>query len=99
MNNHNQVLDSPEFKKLVSKRWTISLLMTCIMLAAYFGYILTIAFNKSVLASKIGNNLTIGLPIGLGIIIMAWVMTGIYVYWANNYYDKSVTEIKDKIKS
>lgn len=96
--NHEEILKSAAFKDLVSKRWKISILLTVIMLVSYFGYLLIIAFNKEFLGKTIGKNLTLGIPIGLGLIFLAWIMTGIYVYWANNHYDNIVTEIKNKIK-
>ena len=91
------ILESDKFKSLVRKRLSVSLTMTAIMLVVYFGFILTIAFSKELLAMKIGEHLTIGLPIGLGIIIFAWLLTGMYTRWANGSYDKSVRELRDQI--
>lgn len=93
----HDMVNTEEFKLLVKKRWTFSLIMTTIMLFAYFGFILTIAFNKSIFAIKIAPNLTVGIVLGLGIIIFAWLMTGIYVSWANNNYDKDVEILKSKV--
>ena len=90
-------LNSEQFKKLVSKRWTISILLTIVMLLIYFGFILMVAFNKEMLATKIGEHVTLGLPVGLGIIFLAWILTGVYVNWANNTYDKEVEIIKSQI--
>jgi len=92
-----KIQESDEFKKFVAKKWTVSLILASIMLMAYFGFILTVAFKKEILATKISSGLTLGLPIGLGIIILAWVLTGVYVRWANNHYDKKVEELKKKI--
>ena len=89
--------DSPQFKAIVKRKWTISLILTCIMLVIYFGFILLIAFDKPYLAKPIGKNITLGLPIGIGILIFAWVLTGIYTYWANNIYDKQINELKKKL--
>lgn len=90
------VLNSSQFKQLVSSRWSISLILSVLMLSVYFGFILTIAFNKEILARKIGAHITWGLPVGIGIILFAWLLTGIYVWWANTYYDKQVDAIKDQ---
>lgn len=98
-NNHHSILQSADFKKLVSRRWAVSLLLTLTMLVIYIGFLLVVAFNKELLASKIGNNITLAIPVGLGIIFTAWVLTGIYVYWANNSYDKQVQELKKKVLS
>ena len=92
-----EIVNSEKFKKLVSKRLSFSLTLTAIMLAVYFGFILVIAFNKELLAVKIGEHVTVGIPIGIGIILFAWILTGIYTRWANKTYDKSVRELRNQI--
>lgn len=92
-----EIVNSDKFKKLVKKRLSVSLTLTAVMLIVYFGFILVIAFNKDALAFKIGEHLTIGLPIGIGIIVFAWLLTGLYTRWANQSYDKSVRELRDQI--
>lgn len=87
----------PEFKKMVKLKWRVSLILTCAMLIIYFGFILLIAFNKPFLATPIGHNMTLGLPVGIGVLISAWVLTGIYTYWANRHHDSRVGRIKQKI--
>jgi uncharacterized membrane protein (DUF485 family) len=89
--------DLPEFKKMVSRKSTVSIILTSIMLVIYFGFILLIAFDKAFLAQSIGHNLTLGLPIGIGILISAWLLTGIYTWWANKYHDRRIRDIKKKI--
>ncbi|MBR9977152.1 MAG: DUF485 domain-containing protein [Bacteroidetes bacterium] len=91
------ILESEEFLSLVRKRVSVSLTLTIIMLVVYFGFILTIAFNKEFLAMKIGEHMTIGLPIGIGVIVFAWLLTGVYTRWANSSYDRSVREMRKKI--
>jgi uncharacterized membrane protein (DUF485 family) len=87
------VLESKEFKELVSKRWSISLILTFLMLFVYFGFILVLAFDKALLAQKIGEHVTLGIPVGVGVILFAWILTGIYVRWANTVYDSEVNRI------
>ena len=93
-----KIQETEEFKKFVRKKWSISLILACIMLFAYFGFILIVAFRKELFAIKLTKGLTLGIPVGLGIIVLAWALTGIYVRWANNHYDKKVEELKKKIK-
>jgi uncharacterized membrane protein (DUF485 family) len=93
-----KIQETEEFKNFVTKKWTVSLILASIMLLAYFGFILTVAFNKDMLATKISKGLTLGLPVGLGIILLAWVLTGIYVRWANKHYDNKVEELKKKLR-
>jgi uncharacterized membrane protein (DUF485 family) len=93
-----RVLDSAEFKELVSKRWAMSLALTLAIFIGYFGFILVLAFDKTLLARKIGEHVTIGIPIGIGVIVLAWILTGIYVWWANGYYDRTVEQMKHRVR-
>ncbi len=92
-----EIVNSKSFKDLVSKRLKFSLSLTVIMLVVYFGFILVIAFYKELLAIKIGEHLTLGMPIGIGIILFAWILTGIYIRWANKSYDKKVRELRNQV--
>lgn len=92
----HSILESDEFKTLVAKRWSVSLILTALMLAVYYGFILLLAFDKTYLAQKIGEHLTLGIPVGIGVILFAWIVTGIYVVWANGYYDSTVQQIKNR---
>ncbi len=93
------LLNDPDFKSLVSQKNTISWILTVLELVLYFGFIALIAFNKPFLAQKLGadTKTTIGIPIAVGTILGSWVFTGIYIFWANNKYDKMVKNLKDKI--
>ncbi len=92
-----EVLESAAFKLLTKKRWRVSLLLTLLMLVMYFGFLLLVAFDKDFFKNKIGEVTTIAIPIGIGLIIFSWLMTGIYTYWANHIYDKEVEELKKKL--
>ncbi|MDP2301734.1 MAG: DUF485 domain-containing protein [Ignavibacteria bacterium] len=91
------IIESEKFKNLVKKRLKFSITLTIIILAVYFGFILSIAFYKEFLSIKIGEHITLGLPIGIGIIIFAWLLTGVYTRWANKDYDKAVRELRNEV--
>ena len=67
------------------------------MLGVYFSFLIAIAFNKQVFAFKITHHLTLGIVCGVGLLLFAWFMTGVYVLWANRSYDKTVEELKAKL--
>ena len=67
------------------------------MVFPYFGFVFLIAFGRDFLSSDIAPSITVGIPIGIGVIIVSWVLTGIYVRWANQKYDVMVEKLKDKI--
>ena len=92
------VLDSPEFKRLVARRWRISLILTACLFVLYYGFILLIATQKAFLSRRIGETTTIGIPIGAAVIVVAWVLTALYVVWANRHYDSEVARLRGKIK-
>ena len=95
---HNPILDDPEFQELARQKNKVSLILTIAELVLYFGFIALIAYNKPFLAQKIseGSAITIGIPIAVGVIILSWVLTGVYIYWANNTYDEMVKRVKKR---
>jgi uncharacterized membrane protein (DUF485 family) len=93
----HEILEDEEFKSLSKQKNTVSLILTLLELFIYFGFISLIAFNKPFLASKISGDITVGIPIGIGVIVLSWILTGIYVNWANKKYDPMVENVKNKI--
>ncbi len=88
---------NPKYHELRRKRNAFGWTLTVLMLVVYFGYIALIAFNKPFLARPIGDGVTtIGIPIGLGVIIFTIVITGIYVRRANGEYDRLTAEILEE---
>ncbi len=94
-----EILEDEDFRALSGQKNTISVVLTILELILYFGFIGLIAFNKPLLAQKLseGSATTIGIPIAVGTILGSWVLTGIYIFWANNKYDEQVKNVKDRI--
>lgn len=92
-----EMLESADFKKLVSTRWSVSLVLLFLVFVVYYGYILLIAYNKPLMATKIGEYTTLGIPIGIAVIVLSWILTYIYVIWANNKYDNEVKRLKEQL--
>jgi uncharacterized membrane protein (DUF485 family) len=92
------VLDSPEFRGLVARRWRVSLILTICLFVLYYGYILLIATQKTFLSRRIGETMTIGIPIGAAVIVIAWMLTAVYVVWANRHWDSEVARLRGKVK-
>ena len=88
---------NPTYHVLRRKRNVFGWSLSVLMLVVYFGYIALIAFNKPFLAQPIGNGVTtVGIPIGMGVIIFTIVITGIYVRRANGEYDDLTAEILEE---
>lgn len=95
-----KIQNNPKYLELRSKRNRLGVTLTILMLVVYYGYIALIAFDKSFLAQPIGAGVTtLGIPIGMGVIIFTIVITGIYVRRANGEFDALTKEIlKDASK-
>jgi uncharacterized membrane protein (DUF485 family) len=87
------MLESADFKKLVRGKWTITFVLTIILFLVYYGFIVLVAINKPFLAQKIGEYTTLGIPLGVGVILAAWVLTAVYVSWANRVQDAEVDRL------
>jgi uncharacterized membrane protein (DUF485 family) len=86
-------LDS-RYRRLVRRRSRLAWLLTAIVLIAFFGFTLLTAFAKDLLAAPIGPGvMSLGIPIGFGLILLAIALTGIYVAVANREYDRLTREI------
>jgi uncharacterized membrane protein (DUF485 family) len=84
----DKIQKHPKYLELRQKRGGFGWMLTIMMMVVYYGYIALIAFNKPFLAQRIGDGVTsLGVPIGMGVIIFTVVITAIYVRRANSEYD------------
>ena len=85
---------NPKYHELKRKRSGFGWLLTVLMLLVYYGYVGLIAFDKELLARPLGTGVTtLGIPIGLGVILFTVIITGLYVRRANDEYDRLTAEI------
>lgn len=85
---------NPKYQELKNKRSTFGWTLTVLMLLVYYGFVALIAFDKPFLARPLGDGVTtIGIPIGLGVIVFTILITGFYVRRANNEYDALTASI------
>ena len=89
-----KIQSNPKYLELRRKRNRFGWWLTALMMVVYYGYIALIAFDKEFLARPIGNGVTtIGIPLGIGVIVFTIVITGIYVRRANSEFDRLTAEI------
>jgi uncharacterized membrane protein (DUF485 family) len=90
----NKIQSHPKYLELRKKRNAIGWGLTLLMMVVYYGYIALIAFNKPFLAQPIGAGVTsLGIPIGMGIIVFTILITALYVRRANSEFDDLTTDI------
>ena len=84
----DRVTKNPKFLEFVAMRSRYGIIMSILSAGAYYGFILLVAFDKELLATKIGSGvMTLGVPLGVGVIVFTILLTWIYVRRANGEFD------------
>ena len=85
----------PAYQELRARRSGFGWLLTILMLVVYYGFILLVAFDKDLLASRFGKGVTtMGMPIGLGVILFTVLITVVYIHRANRDYDALAEQVR-----
>lgn len=93
-----EMIESRDFKRLVSLRWKVSTILLALLFVSYYGYILLVATSKELVSTRIGEVTTLAIPVGIGVIVIAWILTAFYVGWANRSFDPEVERLKGELK-
>ncbi len=94
-----RVASHPSYCKLKARRTRFGALLTLAMLIVYYGFILLVAFDKQLLAQRLGDGVTtLGMPIGLAVIVFTVVITAVYVRRANHEFDALAEEVKQGVQ-
>ena len=89
-----KIVANPKYQRLISTRSRFGWLLTAIMLVVYYGYIGIIAFDKELFSQRLGDGvMTVGIPVGFGVIIFTILITGFYVRRANTEFDALTEEL------
>ncbi len=93
-----RIQNNPKFHEMVRTKSSFSWSLSIAMLAIYCGFILVVAFKKELFGTPIGPDtvITWGIPVGVGIILSAFILTGIYVRRANREFDQLTREIVEE---
>lgn len=92
-----EIIESRDFARLVRRRWTVSSVLLVLLFVTYYGYVLLIAGNKELMSRRIGEVTTLAIPLGIAVIVIAFVLTAAYVAWANRAYDPEVDRLKGQL--
>ncbi len=90
----NRIAALPQYQELKSKRSSFGWWLTLAMMLVYYGFIMLVAFDKELLAQRLGDGvMTLGIPVGFGVIVFTIIITAIYVRRANSEFDRLSAEI------
>lgn len=88
----------PSYQALKARRTSFGWWLTASMMVVYYGFIMLVAFNKPLLATRLGEGvMTLGMPIGFGVIVFTVVITAIYVRRANDEFDRLSEEVRQAV--
>ena len=94
----DRVLRNPKFQELVASRNSFAWTLTALMLVIYFGFILLVAFDKPLLATRIGDStVSVGIVVGLAVIVSAFILVAIYVARANGRFDALTRAVRREV--
>ena len=85
---------SDDLRRLDTARRRVATILTVAMMVLYFGFILLVAYGKTLLTTLIVPGLSLGILLGALVIVAAWVLILIYVRWANQHYDAVVAGLR-----
>lgn len=94
----HEVIESKDFKALVAKRWSVSVALLVALFVTYYGFILLIATNRELMATRIGAYTTLAIPVGIAVIVVSFLLTAVYIGWANKSYDPEVERLKKQLR-
>jgi uncharacterized membrane protein (DUF485 family) len=86
--------EDDRFRSLSQRQGQLAAVLTALMIVLYFGFVLLIAYNKQLLARLLRPGLSLGILLGALVIVCSWVLTWVYVRWANTHYDDAVDRLK-----
>jgi uncharacterized membrane protein (DUF485 family) len=96
----DHIKNNPKYQQLVKARSAFAWKLTLVMLFVYYAFILVIAFDPSLLGTPLGDNgvTTVGIPLGIAIIFIAFILTGLYVRRANGEFDALSRDVKAELE-
>jgi uncharacterized membrane protein (DUF485 family) len=83
-----------ELEELAARRFRVASVLTGVMVVIYFGFILLVAFGRDFLGNVVVDGLSVGMLLGILVILATWVLTWIYVRWANRVYEPAARRLR-----
>ncbi len=91
----DKIQNNPKYHQLVKERDTLAWTLSALVCVLYYGFVLIVAYGGHFLTQPISSTsvIPIGIPIGVGVIVVSVILTGVYVRRANSHFDPMVEEI------
>lgn len=83
-----------ELQAVARARTRVAVALTAAVMLLYFGFIGAVAFARPAMAWLVAPGLSLGIVLGAGVIVVAWLLTWVYVRWANAHYDPALRALR-----
>jgi uncharacterized membrane protein (DUF485 family) len=80
-------------RRLDAARWRVALSLTVGVVLLYFGFVALVAYGRHILAIQVVPELSLGILLGAIVIVGSWLLTWLYVWWANAHYDPGIAAL------
>lgn len=98
METIKRIKSNPKYQKLVKTRSKFAWKLAIFVFVMYYGFILLLAYKPEILGTSLGGVVTVGIPVGVAIIVISIITTGIYTKRANSEFDSLTAQIKQELK-
>ncbi|WP_412478198.1 DUF485 domain-containing protein [Azonexus sp. IMCC34839] len=90
-----KIRSNPKFAEMVGKRTRFAVILSLVVLIPYYSFMYLVSMQPQLFAAKIGEGsvITIGWPLAAVIVVVGWLLTGVYVSRANGEFDRLNEEI------
>lgn len=94
--NLESIAARSSFNTLCSARNRLGTVLAIAMATIYFAFISTVAFSPGALGRPIfaGSSISIGIAVGVGIMVTGFILTAIYVIYASRRLDPMVEALR-----
>lgn len=95
----SSVQKAEKFQTLRSTHRKFVFPMTVIFLIWYLAFVVVAAFFPEFMAIQVLGNINLGIVLGLAQFITTFIITGIYVFYANRKIDPLATDLREEMES
>lgn len=100
MKNTSEYTQSVEnFQKFVSLRNKVAIWLSVVILVCYYAFVISVGMFPEVLGYRLGpSSITLGILIGIFLIMLCILTTGLYTFFANQHFDKLQSSVLEELE-
>ncbi|UFN51550.1 DUF485 domain-containing protein (plasmid) [Roseomonas sp. OT10] len=81
------LLSDEAVQRIAGQRRLVAFGLAGLLMLAWMAFILLVAYAKPTLATEVMPGMSLGILAGLGVMAVAWLLTCLYMLWAERWLD------------